>query len=512
MAVDSKYAKLEEMRHKAQLGGGLARIEKQHANKKLTARERILALLDPGTFHEVDAYKTSPSEQGEGILGEGVVVGWGYINGRLTYVYAQDFTVVGGTLSWPHAMKIAKVMDMAMENGAPVIGICDSGGARIQDGVLSLAGYGEIFFRNTMASGVIPQLTAIMGPCAGGACYSPALTDYIFMVKKTSYMFITGPQVVKAVTFKETDSETLGGATMHSSTSGVAHFAADSEEHAFELMRKLLSYVPQNNREQPPVVESTDDPNRMDEELNNIIPEQANKPYDMKKAIRMIVDDGEFFEIQPKYAQNMIIGFARLDGKTVGIVADQPMQLAGSLDNKASMKGARFVRFCDCFNIPIITFEDVPGFLPGVDQEQGGIIKNGAKLLYAYCEATVPRITVICRKAYGGAYIVMNSRHVKGDLVFAWPNAEIAVMGPDGAVNIVNKKEIDSSSDPDATRARLIAEYRDKFASPYAAAALGFVDDVFEPRETRPRLIAALEMLRNKRRELPMKKHGNIPL
>lgn len=512
MAINHKLERLHQMRQKAKMGGGPKRIEKQHASKKLTARERLQAILDPGTFQEIDAFRSTMSGGEDDILGMGVVTGWGYVNGRLVYVYAQDFTVMGGTLSYPHAEKICKIMDMAVRNGAPIIGIADSGGARIQGGVASLAGYGDIFLKNTLYSGVVPQLTLIMGPCAGGACYSPALTDFIFMVKDTSHMFITGPQVIKAVTFEDVDFETLGGAMVHNKTSGVAHFAAENEDHCFQLVRGLLSYIPQSNREEPPSVEPTDDPNRMDEELNSIVPDNPSKPYDMKKVIARVVDNGEFFEIQKHYAPNIIIGYGRLNGRTVGVVAQQPNFMAGALDIKASIKGGRFVRFCDCFNIPIVTFQDVPGFLPGVAQEHGGIIRNGAKLLYAYCEATVPKVTVICRKAYGGAYIVMNSRHVRGDLVLAWPGAEIAVMGPEGAVNIISKREIDESDNPEATRQRLIEEYKEKFASPYFAASLGFVDDVIEPKETRPRLIAALEMLKKKRDTNPWKKHGNIPL
>jgi propionyl-CoA carboxylase beta chain len=511
MANDAKIKQLQELRKKAELGGGLKRIEKQHASGKMTARERVIALMDPGTFRELDQFRTSNSGSDD-TYGEGVVTGWGKVNGRVVYVYSQDFTVVGGSLSLEHADKICKVMDMAMKTGAPIVGIADSGGARIQEGVLSLAGYGNIFLRNTMASGFVPQLTAIMGPCAGGACYSPALTDYIFMVKDTSYMFITGPQVVKTVTFEDVDQETLGGAKIHNSTSGVAHFMSPDEKTCLEQIRKLLSYLPQNNTENPPEIASTDDPNRMDEELNSIVPDDPKKPYDIKKVIRRIVDNGEFLEIQPYYATNLFIALARLNGKTVGIVADQPNALAGVLDIKASVKGARFVRFCDCYNIPIITFEDVPGFLPGVAQEQGGIIRHGAKLLYAYCEATVPKITVICRKAYGGAYVVMNSRNIRGDLVLSWPWGEIAVMGPEGAVNITSKKEIDQSADPEATRKQLIEEYREKFASPYAAAGFGYVDDVIEPKETRPALIKALEVLATKKDTNPAKKHGNIPL
>ncbi|MGQ9594293.1 MAG: acyl-CoA carboxylase subunit beta, partial [Anaerolineae bacterium] len=446
------------------------------------------------------------------IPGDGVVTGYGTIDGRLVFVFSQDFTVFGGSLGEAHAAKICKVMDLAMKNGAPVIGLNDSGGARIQEGVMALAGYADIFLRNTLASGVIPQISAIMGPCAGGAVYSPALTDFIIMVKNTSHMFITGPDVIRAVTHEEVTFEELGGAWTHNTVSGVAHFAAEDERDALQLIRRLLSYIPQNNMEDPPFVPTRDDPLRMDEELNHIVPESPTKPYDMKEVIRRVVDDGEFLEVHQHYAQNLIIGFARLGGQSVGVVAQQPAVLAGVLDINASVKGARFVRFCDCFNIPLVVFEDVPGFLPGVAQEHGGIIRHGAKLLYAFCEATVPKVTVITRKAYGGAYCVMNSRHVRGDLVLAWPTAEIAVMGPEGAVNIVFRKEIAEAEDPEAAKERLTQEYRDLFANPYVAAERGFVDDVIEPRETRPRLINALEMLANKRDMNPPKKHGNIPL
>jgi len=506
--------RIEELRKKREqslLGGGQQRIDQQHARGKLTARERLALLLDEGSFQELDAFATARSGEG-GPLGDGVVTGYGRIDGRLTYVYAQDFTVLGGSLSEGHGQKIVKIMDLAMKNGAPVIGICDSGGARIQEGVVSLAGYGEIFLRNVLASGVIPQLTLIMGPCAGGACYSPALTDFIFMVQNTSHMFITGPEVVKAVTYEDVSFEQLGGAMVHNSASGVAHFAAVDERQCLSQTRALLSYVPQNNLEEPPYQEPFDDPGRMDEALNSIVPDSPNMPYDMKEVLRRVIDTGTFFEIQEYWATNIIIGFARLNGRPVGIIAQQPAVLAGSLDINASIKGGRFVRFCDCFNIPLIVFQDVPGFLPGVAQEHGGIIRNGAKLLYAFCEATVPRVTVITRKSYGGAYIVMNSRHIRGDIVYAWPIAELGVMGAEGAVNIVHRREIEEAEDKEATRQRLIAEYRQKYAHPYIAAGRGFVDEVIEPRETRPKLIAALEMLRNKRDTNPPKKHGNIPL
>ncbi len=511
---ESKIEKLHKMRASVLLGGGKSKIDKQHSSKKMTARERLAYLLDPGTFHEIDTFRHTPGGEPGDILGEGVVTGWGLVNGRQIFVYAQDFTVVGGTLSKQQSEKICKVMDLAMKNGCPVIGICDSGGARIQGGVASLAGYGDIFLLNTLASGVIPQITLIMGPCAGGACYSPALTDFIFMVDGTSHMFITGPQVVKTVTFEEVDFETLGGANVHNTKSGVAHFMAKDEKHCLEMVKELLSYLPQNNLDDPPAITPKDDPNRMDPELNEIVPDNPNKPYNMKKVIQKVFDNGEFFEVHANYAKNIIVGYARLNGNVVGVVAQQPNVLAGSLDINASIKGARFVRFCDCFNIPIITFEDVPGFLPGVNQEHGGIIRNGAKLIYAYCEATVPKITVICRKAYGGAYIVMNSRHVRGDLVFAWPGAEIAVMGPEGAVNILFKDEIAKSDKPEELTEALIEQYRSKFANPYLAAEKGYIDEVIHPKDTRMKLIKALKMLENKSSTLSFtyKKHGNMPV
>jgi len=516
MTIDPKIQQLRELKAKARLGGGLERIERQHAKGKLTARERLDLLLDENSFHELDMFVTHRiydfGMQEQKILGDGVVTGYGTIDGRLVFVFSQDFTVFGGSLSMAHAEKICKIMDLAMRNGAPVIGLNDSGGARIQEGVVSLGGYAEIFLRNVLASGVIPQISAIMGPCAGGAVYSPAMTDFIIMVKGTSFMHITGPDVIRAVTREEVTSEELGGAMVHSTISGVAHFAANDERECLQLIRRLLSYIPQNNLEDPPYVVPTDDPLRMDEALDSIVPDSPTKPYDMKEVIRRVVDNGEFLEVHEGYAQNIIVGFARLNGRSVGIVAQQPAVLAGVLDIDSSIKGARFVRFCDAFNIPLITFEDVPGFLPGVAQEHGGIIKHGAKLLYAYCEATVPKITVITRKAYGGAYDVMSSKHVRGDINLAWPTAEIAVMGPEGAVNIIFRKEIERAEDPEAERARLVAEYREKFANPYVAASWGYIDDVIEPRETRPRLISALEMLQNKRDSNPPKKHGNIPL
>lgn len=516
MTNDTKFKRLHETKAQSRLGGGADRIEAQHARGKLTARERIDLLLDKGSFREVDSFvihRTSDFDlDKQKYLGDSVITGWGTIEERLVYIFSQDFTVFGGSLGEVHSEKVCKIMDMALKNGAPVIGLNDSGGARIQEGVVSLGGYADIFLRNTLVSGVIPQISVIMGPCAGGAVYSPALTDFIIMVRKSSYMFITGPDVVKAVTHEEVTFEELGGADVHSEVSGVCHLAADSEADALYLIRKLLSYIPQNNMEDPPFKDDLDDPLRMDEGLNSIIPEDPSKPYDIKDAIRMIVDGNIFFEIQETYAQNIVIGFARLGGHSVGIVANQPAVLAGVLDIKSSEKAARFVRFCDAFNIPIITFVDVPGFLPGTSQEHGGIIRAGSKLLYAYCEATVPKITVITRKAYGGAYDVMSSKHVRGDVNLAWPSAEIAVMGPDGAVNIIFRKELSQAADPDKKREELVADYREKFANPYIAASRGYIDDVVEPWETRPRLINSLEMLSNKRDSNPPKKHGCIPL
>jgi propionyl-CoA carboxylase beta chain len=509
-------ARLHEMREKAYLGGGEKRIQQQHAKGKLTARERVDLLLDEGSFEEVDMFVTHRiADFGIGdqqVLGDGVVTGWGKIDGRLVYVFSQDFTVFGGSLSEAHAEKIVKIMDMAMKNGAPVIGLNDSGGARIQEGVLSLGGYADVFLKNVLASGVVPQISAIMGPCAGGAVYSPAMTDFIMMVKDTSYMFVTGPNVVKTVTHEDVTFETLGGASVHNSVSGVAHFALDSEEECLMAIRRLMSFIPSNNLDDAPFVQSNDPASRMDDELNSIVPDVSTRGYDMKSVIKKIVDNEDFMEVQEHFAGNIVVGFARLGGRSVGIVAQQPLVLAGVLDIDSSDKAARFVRFCDCFNIPIITFVDVPGFLPGVRQEHGGIIRHGAKLLYAYCEATVPKLTVITRKAYGGAYDVMNSKHVRGDINYAWPTAEIAVMGVDGAVNIIFKDQIESSDDPEATRRRLVVDYQEKFTNPYVAAARGFIDDVIEPRQTRPKLISALQMLRNKRDTNPPKKHGNIPL
>jgi len=511
-----KIQQLNDLKAQSRLGGGQARIDAQHKKGRLTARERLDLLLDRGSFREVDPFvvhrTTDFGLDEQKFMSDSVVTGWGTIDGRLVYVYSQDFTVFGGSLGEVHAEKICKIMDMAMKNGAPVIGLNDSGGARIQEGVVALGGYADIFLRNTMASGVIPQISAIMGPCAGGAVYSPALTDFIFMTRNTSYMFVTGPDVVKAVTHEEVSQEELGGASVHSEKSGVCHVAADSEADTLYLIRKLLSYLPQNNMEDTPVAPTSDDPLRMEEALNNLVPDDANKPYDIKEVIRHIVDDGNFFEIHENYAGNIVVGFARLGGQSVGIVANQPAVLAGVLDIDASEKGARFVRFCDAFNIPIITFEDVPGFLPGTFQEHHGIIRSGAKLLYAYCEATVPKLTVITRKAYGGAYCVMSSKHIRSDLNLAWPTAEIAVMGPDGAVNIIFRKELEKADDPVKRKAELVAEYKEKFANPYVAASRGYIDDVIEPKETRPRLINALAMLSNKRDSNPAKKHGNIPL
>jgi acetyl-CoA carboxylase carboxyltransferase component len=511
-----KIEELRALKAQALLGGGEKRIAQQHARGKLTARERLDLLLDEGSFHELDMLVTHRATDfglaEQKYLGDGVVTGWGRIDGRLVYVFSQDFTVFGGSLSEAYAEKICKVMDLALKNGAPIIGLNDSGGARIQEGVASLAGYAEIFLRNTLASGVVPQISAIMGPCAGGAVYSPAITDFIFMVEHTSYMFVTGPNVIKAVTGEEVTFEQLGGADVHAEKSGIAHFVAPNEETCLAQIRRLLSFLPSNNMEDPPVIPCDDPPDRVEPALDSIIPDQPTKAYDMKEVIRLVMDHGDFFEVQERFAPNIIIGFARLNGRPVGIVAQQPAVLAGVLDINSSVKAARFVRFCDCFNIPLVTFVDVPGFLPGVDQEHGGIIRHGAKLLYAYCEATVPKLAVITRKAYGGAYDVMSSKHVRGDINFAWPTAEIAVMGPEGAVNIIFRDEIARAPDPETARQRLIQEYRQKFANPYVAAARGYVDDVIEPSQTRPKLIAALEMLQNKRDRNPPKKHGNIPL
>ncbi len=516
MSAKKKIERLEDLNRQAKLGGGEKRMEAQHKKGKLTARERIDLFLDNGTFVELDRFVTHRSTdfgmEEKIVLGDGVITGYGKIDGRIVYVFSQDFTVFGGSLSEAHAEKIVKVMDLAVRNGAPIIGFNDSGGARIQEGVMSLGGYAEIFLRNTLASGVVPQISAILGPCAGGAVYSPAITDFIFMVKGLSYMFVTGPDVIKTVTHEKVTFEELGGAGTHSTKSGVCHFACESEEDCFFQIRRLLGYLPGNNQEDPPYREPKDHPERMDKELLSIVPDNANKPYDMHEIILRVVDDRELLEVQPEYAKNIIVGMARLDGHVVGVIGNQPQYLAGVLDIASSLKGARFIRFCDSFNIPLLTFEDVPGFLPGTGQEYGGIIKHGAKLLYAYCEATVPRMTVITRKAYGGAYDVMNSKHIRGDFNVAWPTAEIAVMGSEGAVNIIFRDEIKNADDPEETRRKRVDEFKDKFASPYIAASRGYVDVIINPVETRPVLIRALEMLKNKREDIPPKKHGNIPL
>lgn len=516
MSTKQKMEELRAKNAKIEQGGGEKAIEKQHKAGKLTARERIVKLLDPGSFTELDKYVVHRCNNfdmsSKEAPGEGVVTGYGTIEGKLIYIYAQDFTVLGGSLGEMHAGKICKVLDMAVKMGAPCIGLNDSGGARIQEAVDALAGYGNIFYRNTMASGVIPQISVILGPCAGGAVYSPALTDYVFMVKNLSQMFITGPQVIKAVTGEEVSAEELGGAMTHNLKSGVAHFAAENEEDCFAQIRTLLSYIPSNNLEEAPLVDPGDDPERMDESLNRVIPESANQSYDMVEVIEKIVDNAQFYQCHQHFAPNILTGYARLNGRTVGIVANQPKNLAGCLDINASDKAARFIRFCDAFNIPLITFVDVPGYLPGTNQEFGGIIRHGAKLLYAYSEATVPKMTVITRKAYGGAYIGMCSRHLGADQVMAWPTAEIAVMGAEGAANIIFRKEIESAENPVEKRAEMIADYQASFATPYIAAQRGYVDMVIEPQETRPRLINALEMLYTKRESLPAKKHGNLPL
>ncbi len=511
-----KLTELRQLKEQAKLGGGQKRIDGQHKKGKLTARERLDLLLDPGSFNELDMFVTHRANDfgldEQKVLGDGVVTGYGKIDGRLVYVFSQDFTVFGGSMSEANSEKICKIMDLAMRNGAPVIGLNDGGGARIQEGVVSLGAYADIFLRNTLASGVVPQISAIMGPAAGGAVYSPAITDFIFMVENTSHMFVTGPDVLKTVTHEDVTFEELGGATVHNATSGVAHFACPSEPDCIRMIRQLVSYLPANNMEDAPRVTPKDSPTRAEESLDTIVPDNPNKPYDMKKVLQSIVDDNNFFEVQEYFARNIIIGFARMDGRSVGIVAQQPGAMAGVLDINSSDKAARFVRFCDCFNIPLITFVDVPGFLPGLAQEHNGIIRHGAKLLYAYCEATVPKITVITRKAYGGAYDVMSSKHVRGDINYAWPTAEIAVMGPEGAVNILFRSEIEQATDPEQRRKELIAEYTEKFNNPYIAASRGYVDEVIEPRHTRAKLINALEMLKNKRDTNPAKKHGNIPL
>lgn len=514
--IKNKIELLKEKSHIAEEGGGKTRIEKQKAAGKMTARERVEFFLDEGSFEEFDKFvvhrSTDFGMDEHKFPGDGVITGHGLIDGREVFVFAQDFTVFGGSLSETHAAKICKIMEMAMKTGAPVIGLNDSGGARIQEGVVSLGGYADIFLRNTLASGVIPQISCILGPCAGGAVYSPAITDFNVMVKDTSYMFITGPDVIKTVTHEDVTKDELGGAMTHNTKSGVAHFAADSDEHALRLTRELLSFVPSNNMDDPPFVPTEDPSDRADEKLNSIVPEAPTQPYDIRDIIHNVVDDGYFFEVQEHYAPNIVVGFARLGGFSVGIVANQPAFLAGVLDIDASVKAARFVRFCDCFNIPLITFEDVPGFLPGVNQEHLGIIRHGAKLLYAFAEATVPKITVITRKAYGGAYCVMASKHIRTDINFAYPSAEIAVMGAEGAVGILYRKELLDTTNPEENRQRIVNEFNEKFANPYVAAERGYIDEVIEPKFTRPKLIRALSLLQNKRDSNPPKKHGNIPL
>jgi propionyl-CoA carboxylase beta chain len=516
LQTPTRLESLKERARRAAEGGGSERIEKQHAAGKMTARERLDFLLDEGTFEEFDRLVVHRSKDfgldKQLYAGDGVVTGHGLIDGRRVFVFAQDFTVFGGSLSETHAEKICKVMDLALKVGAPIIGLNDSGGARIQEGVASLAGYADIFLRNTLASGVVPQISCIMGPCAGGAVYSPAITDFNVMVKDTSYMFITGPEIIKTVTHEDVTKEELGGAITHNSVSGVAHFVADADEHALRMVRELLSFLPSNNMDDPPMNEATDPSERTELKLNAIVPESSNQPYEIREVIQAVVDEGYFFEVHQHFAPNIVIGFARLAGRAVGIVANQPAYLAGVLDIDASVKGARFVRFCDCFNIPLITFEDVPGFLPGVAQEHGGIIRHGAKLLYAFAEATVPKITVITRKAYGGAYCVMASKHIRTDINFAWPTAEIAVMGAEGAVSLLYRREISEAPEPEAARKSRIAEFQEKFANPYVAAERGFIDEVIEPALTRPKLIRALQLLQNKSDTNPPKKHGNIPL
>jgi propionyl-CoA carboxylase beta chain len=516
MTLQQKIEELRKRQGQAEAGGGDDRRQRQHEEGKLSARERVNLLFDEGTFEEIDQlveHRCQDFGMGEQrIPGDGVVTGYGQVNARLTYAYAQDFTVFGGSLSEANAAKICKVMDLAMKTGAPVVGLNDSGGARIQEGVASLAGYADIFLRNTLASGVIPQLSAIMGPCAGGAVYSPAITDFIVMVRNSSYMFVTGPDVLKTVMHEEVSKEDLGGPMTHNTTSGVAHFIAGDDADALALIRELLSFMPQNNQEDPPVVECSDPAERREESLDALVPAEPDKPYDIKEIITRVVDDGYFVEVHEHFAKNIVVGLARLGGQSVGIVANQPAVLAGCLDINASVKGARFVRFCDAFNIPLITFEDVPGFLPGTQQEYGGIIRHGAKLLFAYAEATVPKITIITRKAYGGAYCVMSSKHLRTDVNLAYPTAEIAVMGPEGAVNIVYRRELQKAQDPEALRREKVEEFRERFANPYVAAERGWVDAVIRPCDTRPRLIAALRMLSTKQDSLPPKKHGNIPL
>ena len=516
MEIKEKFEELKRRNAAAEEGGGAQRRDRQHKEGKMSARERIEFLLDEGTFEETDKFVTHRSQDfgmtEQKPLGDGFITGHGRIEGRLVFVFAQDFTVFGGSLSEANAGKIVKIMDLAAKVGAPVIGLNDSGGARIQEGVMSLAGYADIFLRNTLYSGVVPQISAIMGPCAGGAVYSPAITDFILMVNKTSYMFITGPDVIKTVTHEEVTKDELGGAHAHNETSGVAHFLANDDGECLAMVRELLSFLPSNNLDDPPRKMPTDSATREDAELDSFVPAQSNLPYDIKDVIHKVVDDGYFFEVQEHYARNIVVGFARMDGRSVGIVANQPAFLAGTLDISASMKAARFVRFCDCFNIPLLTFEDVPGFLPGTNQEYGGIIKHGAKLLFAFAEATVPKVTVITRKAYGGAYCVMASKHIRTDVNYAWPTAEIAVMGPEGAVDIVYRRELENASKREDLRSQKIDEFRDRFANPYIAAERGFVDAVIQPRETRKKVIQALAMLENKRDKNPLKKHGNIPL
>jgi propionyl-CoA carboxylase beta chain len=516
MGLKENLEELKNRNDEALQGGGLERIKRHHEAGKLTARERIDLLLDPGSFVELDRLKTHRCTDFDmdkkKTPGDGVVTGYGTVEGRQIFVFSQDFTVFGGSLSGAFSEKVCKVMDLAMKTGCPIVGINDSGGARIQEGVVSLAGYAEIFLRNVLSSGVVPQISAIMGPCAGGAVYSPAMTDFIFMVENSSYMFITGPEVIRTVTNEEVTMQQLGGAETHHGRSGVAHFSSPNERESIHLIRELLSFLPSNNMEDPPVRANGDDPNRRDEKLNSLVPDNPSKPYDIKELIRTIVDERYFLEVQKDFARNIVVGFARLGGRPVGIVANQPAYLAGVLDIDAATKGGRFVRFCDCFNIPIITFVDVPGFLPGTSQEYGGIIRHGAKLLYAYCEATVPKISIITRKAYGGAYVVMSSKTIRGDINLAYPTAEIAVMGPDGAVNIIFRDAIQKAKDPQAERERLVSDYRQKFANPFKAAELGYIDEVIMPADTRPHLIRALDMLQNKREKNPPKKHGNIPL
>ena len=516
MDIEAKISELKRRNEEAALGGGQKRIDSQHAKGKLTARERIEYLLDEGSFQELDKFVVHRCQdfgmEKQKIPGDGVVTGYGTINDRTVFIFSQDFTVFGGSLSGPFGEKVCKIMDLALKNGAPVIGLNDSGGARIQEGVVSLGSYGEIFKRNVWSSGVIPQISVIMGPCAGGAVYSPAITDFTVMVKKTSNMFVTGPQVIKTVTSEEVTAEALGGAMAHNTKSGVAHFAEDSDHAALDRVKEILAFMPQSYREMPPAIPCTDDPMRTDPGLNNVVPTNPRIPYDIRDIITSVLDHNQFMEIQRHYAQNMVIGFGRLNGMPVGIVANQPKYMAGCLNIDASMKCARFVRTCDAFNIPLVTFVDVPGFLPGVGQEHGGIIKHGAKIIYAYCEATVPKITVVTRKAYGGAYDVMSSKHHGGDINYAYPTAEIAVMGPEGAVNIIFRKELAEAEDPEARRKELVDDYRSNFASPFKAAELGYIDQIIFPENTRPRLIKALMMLKNKKETIPERRHGNVPL